>query len=599
MLTAPSNALAVGNTLQLSATAKDSSGNAVSGAVFTYFSDNTAAATVSATGLVTAVAAGAAKMTAAAGGVTSAALTITVTATAVAPTPLVVSTSNLAGASVGSAYSQTLVATGSGTFQWSALTIAPGTGSSNGLNNLSIGAATGTISGTPKYAGIQPIVATVTRSDGAAVSIQTELYIGGTATQWVINNSPAAATQGSSYSFTFDTNWIWHGGTAFLGCTTSLRWVAGSVPPGLSFNGLAGTLKGTPLIAGHYPITLYGSNVQSGCATDASVMYTYDVLVAPASSPATHPGGSNFSRTGTTPELSPSVSGWDGLFIGSPSVVKVGGTYSMFYEGLSNSSYLYSIGLATSTNAVSWTRVSTNPVLSAGASGSWDSHGVRYPSVVYDGAQYRMWYQGSGPGGTAIGYATSPDGKTWTENAANPVITKSGVISAYAPGSIVQNGSQFVMYYSADGYVGQAVSADGVAWTDNGPATFPSNTSGYVIEFARPAVVLDGSTYRMWYGRIEDNGAGGAVTGAGPYNFGIGYADSPDGKNWTTYGNPVLASSAAGAWDRPGVGAPAVIKDGTTFRLWYAGGRGNLPGAVTPPASNAFVEGAIGQATAQ
>ena len=44
----------------------------------------------------------------------------------------------------------------------------------------------------------------------------------------------------------------------------------------------------------------------------------------------------------------------------------------------------------------------------------------------------------------------------------------------------------------------------------------------------------------------------------------------------------------------PGWGCPAVIKDGSVYRMWYVGGRGNLPGALFQ--ANPFVEGAIGYA---
>jgi hypothetical protein len=37
------------------------------------------------------------------------------------------------------------------------------------------------------------------------------------------------------------------------------------------------------------------------------------------------------------------------------------------------------------------------------------------------------------------------------------------------------------------------------------------------------------------------------------------------------------------------------MKDGATFRMWYVGGRGNLPGQTWD--GNAFVEGSIGYAT--
>ncbi len=107
------------------------------------------------------------------------------------------------------------------------------------------------------------------------------------------------------------------------------------------------------------------------------------------------------------------------------------------------------IGYATSTNGRTWTVVNSEAL--AGSGGAWNSIGA--PSVIWDttDSKYKMWYTrlktdidqtalegilgGNGMGGTTpqrkaaiqdlldgthtvIGYATSPDGITWTvENA--------------------------------------------------------------------------------------------------------------------------------------------------------------------------------------
>jgi len=70
--------LNVGDTLQLQATAKDASGAVVPNATITWSSSNPSVATVSSTGLVTAVAAGTVSITAAVGSVTSQPVNLTV-----------------------------------------------------------------------------------------------------------------------------------------------------------------------------------------------------------------------------------------------------------------------------------------------------------------------------------------------------------------------------------------------------------------------------------------------------------------------------------------------------------------------------------------
>src|SRR2546430_5747497 len=74
----PSASVAAGQTVQLTATAKDANGNTLSGRVVTWSSGNTSAATVNGSGLVTGVAAGSATITATSEGQTgTAAITVT------------------------------------------------------------------------------------------------------------------------------------------------------------------------------------------------------------------------------------------------------------------------------------------------------------------------------------------------------------------------------------------------------------------------------------------------------------------------------------------------------------------------------------------
>jgi len=78
-VTPPSLGLTVGQTGQLTATPRDAAGNPLTGRVVTWASDNAAVATVSATGLVTAVSAGTATLTATSEGQSGTAM-VTVTA---------------------------------------------------------------------------------------------------------------------------------------------------------------------------------------------------------------------------------------------------------------------------------------------------------------------------------------------------------------------------------------------------------------------------------------------------------------------------------------------------------------------------------------
>ncbi len=75
-----SGSIKVGETLQFTATAKDSKGNTISGAIFTWTNTFSGVATIDPTGLATGVAPGTVSITATSAGVTSPVATLTVTA---------------------------------------------------------------------------------------------------------------------------------------------------------------------------------------------------------------------------------------------------------------------------------------------------------------------------------------------------------------------------------------------------------------------------------------------------------------------------------------------------------------------------------------
>ncbi len=117
--------------------------------------------------------------------------------------------------------------------------------------------------------------------------------------------------------------------------------------------------------------------------------------------------------------LSPTDSGWEEL-INRSSVVRHNGRYYMWYTGQTSGNSR--IGFATSDDGIHWTRESKDPVLVPEA--DWEKVAVMCPDVVWNEEKklFEMRYSGGEQyEPNAIGYATSPDGKTWTKYAANPI----------------------------------------------------------------------------------------------------------------------------------------------------------------------------------
>jgi predicted GH43/DUF377 family glycosyl hydrolase len=270
-------------------------------------------------------------------------------------------------------------------------------------------------------------------------------------------------------------------------------------------------------------------------------------------------------------DIGPSGS-WEDYIVGPCSVLYDSQKFYMWYSGSDGTNIR--IGYATTSDSDKWKKNTANPVLDLGPSGSWDDERVFTSSVLFDGITYHMWYSGYDGTNHRIGYATSPNGVTWTKSLANPVLdlgpTNSwGDKHAHHP-IVIQNGALFQMWYTGDNginaRIGYATSPDGISWTkhpSNPVLDLGSLSSWDDTHVTYPMVIYNGATYQMWYSGID----GG--------NARIGYATSLDGITWTKYsGNPVLNLGLSGTWEDERVAEATVLFEGSTYHLWYAGDDG-------------------------
>lgn len=210
------------------------------------------------------------------------------------------------------------------------------------------------------------------------------------------------------------------------------------------------------------------------------------------------------------------LSGWEEE-VNRPCVVRRPDGYHMWYTGLSRGHS--NILAATSADGIEWTRVSPQPVMKADQ--VWEKVAVMSPSVLWSEADkcYHMWYSGGQHAKPdAIGYATSPDGTSWTKHAENPV---------FAP---------------------------------TGSSTWDG------VKIAGSQVVTSGPEYLMFYMGID-----GSDTAR------IGLARSPDGiRDWQRFPqNPIIRPAAEEqAWDHDSVYRPFALHEDAFWMLWYNARRG-------------------------
>ena len=232
---------------------------------------------------------------------------------------------------------------------------------------------------------------------------------------------------------------------------------------------------------------------------------------------ATSSDGLNWTKYAGNPVMSPSEA-WEGAggtnHEDSPTaVLKEGGVYKLWYHAISGTTR--QIGYAESTDGIAWTKYAGNPVLTPGASGAWDADTVCEPRVIHVGNLYYMFYTHCA-GSHGIGLATSPEGKTWTKYAGNPVLTigPSGAWDSQQVswGEVYYDGQRFYMWYpghdsSATGFsLGVATSTDGKVWTrspNNPVMTPPPQPLGKGDDLgveSSPTVLRLGDTMRVYYG---------------------------------------------------------------------------------------------------
>jgi hypothetical protein len=188
--------------------------------------------------------------------------------------------------------------------------------------------------------------------------------------------------------------------------------------------------------------------------------------------------------------------------------------------------YLGTLRQTTLTISEGWTRWEANPVLGpSGAGMAWDDDEVGHPSVLGpdDGlAMYMMWYEGK-------------DQATGTEQ------------------------------------IGLCVSMDGVTWEKRGwPLLSPGGPGEWDEScISAPSACYDVSTGLFFLFYNGEDVAGNLQIGVATSSDGLIFQKSPS--------NPVLSPGAPGSWDAGGVGYVSVLKDGSSFRMWYTGADTLLP----------------------
>jgi hypothetical protein len=208
----------------------------------------------------------------------------------IASNQLTITTASLAAASEGTAYSQTLHATGGmPAYSWSITAGSLPTG-------ITLSAGSGVLSGTPSVSGTFTFTAAVTDSGNPVQTQSVAMSITVAPPALAITATAlASGTDGTTYSQTLHVS----GGTPQYTWAVTL----GSLPAGLTLASTTGTISGTPTASGIFGFTVTVTDSGTPAQTKSVVL---SITVAPQAAAAGTTwyirldGGTNIQCTGTT-----------------------------------------------------------------------------------------------------------------------------------------------------------------------------------------------------------------------------------------------------------------------------------------------------------
>ena len=246
----------------------------------------------------------------------------------------------------------------------------------------------------------------------------------------------------------------------------------------------------------------------------------------------------------------------------------------------------------------SWWVNPNNPVINNGQTGEWDEGTAFLANIVFYNDTFYLFYTGSTfifTQPTAIGFATSTDGMTFTKYIGNPILEGDGsgfdAFGVNQAAVTVVNSTWFLYYSTQPSLIFGPGPAIGLATSSNpgGPWTRLENpvlevgSSGeWDAGYVGPNTVIETDTgFVMYYLGADVNVVYGGVSQ-------VGMAFSTDGINWVKYddplttdppfaeSDPVLWPGVSGSWDDTYIYGLSVLETGNGWEMFYSGSDGAL-----------------------
>jgi predicted GH43/DUF377 family glycosyl hydrolase len=206
-----------------------------------------------------------------------------------------------------------------------------------------------------------------------------------------------------------------------------------------------------------------------------------------------------------------------------------------------------------------------NPVFAGAGGDAWDAKIRERGWILREGDAWRMWYTGydaSAKPQMMLGYATSPDGLTWTRHFGNPIYHEHWVEDM----QVVKQGNTYYMF--AEGLDDQAqllTSPDGLDWKREGQLDV-RYTNGEPLSkgpYGTPTAWFEKGIWYLFYERSDK---------------GIWLAKSTDLKVWTNVQDEPVLSPGPEPYDALMIALNQIIRhDGRYYAYYHGSGTAQKP----------------------
>ncbi|WP_332367869.1 glycosylase [Spirosoma telluris] len=157
------------------------------------------------------------------------------------------------------------------------------------------------------------------------------------------------------------------------------------------------------------------------------------------------------------------------------------------------------------TELVSFTPYAANPVFAGTGTDTWDQKIRERGYILRENGQYHLWYTGYREGKEqtrSLGYATSTDGLTWTRFKGNPIHQSTWVEDM----SVVKSDGTYYMFAEGkDDIAHLLTSTDRITWQEQGPLDIRYTNHQPISKgaFGTPTIWKENDVWYLFYERKD------------------------------------------------------------------------------------------------